>query len=100
MDGHIFEVGRPWKNRAIGMAKEATIDRLRTAVEQGTSFFSLLFHDGYFCDYYRDYRDWYVWLIDYLNEAGYSLCSYRDALRELNVFRTEGAAKEQAPTTR
>ena len=96
MDSHIFQVGRPWKNRTIGMAKEATIARLRTAAERGTSFFSLLFHDGYFCDYYRDYRDWYVWLIDYLNDGGYRLSSYSDALRELNASKTEGATRERA----
>ena len=73
------------------MAKEATIARLRTAAERGTSFFPLLFHDGYFCDYYREYRDWYVWLIEYLKTEGYALCSYRDALQELNrVSRPTG----------
>jgi peptidoglycan/xylan/chitin deacetylase (PgdA/CDA1 family) len=96
MDGHVFQVGRPWKNRTIGMAKEETIARLRTAAERGTSFFSILFHDGYFCDYYRDYRDWYVWLIDYLKTEGYALCSYPDALEELNrVSRPTGPPEER-----
>ena len=83
MDGHVFEFGRPWKSRTLDQGKTATVRLLEAASERGVSFFSLLFHDGHFCDYHRDYRDWYVWVIDYLKDMGYPLCSYRDALREL-----------------
>lgn len=89
MDGDVFRVGKPWKNRTLEQVKESTAKRLSDAAARGVSFFSLLFHDGYFCDYYRDFRDWYVWLIGYLNEAGYSLSSYGDALRELNASRAK-----------
>ena len=97
MDGHIFNVGRPWKNRTLEQMKESTVKRLRDAAARGVSYFSLLFHDGYFCDYFRDSRDWYAWLIGHLNEGGYGLSSYRDALCELNASKTEGATREQVP---
>jgi peptidoglycan/xylan/chitin deacetylase (PgdA/CDA1 family) len=84
MDGHIFNVGRPWKNRTLRQMKESTATRLREAAGRGVNFFSLLFHDAHFSDYYRDYREWYVWVIEYLKTEGYPLCSYRDALRELD----------------
>jgi peptidoglycan/xylan/chitin deacetylase (PgdA/CDA1 family) len=84
MDGHIFQVGRPWKNRTPEQARESTVIRLREAAARGVSYFSLLFHDGHFCDYYRDYKEWYMWLIDFLKTAGYQTCSYRRALAELN----------------
>jgi hypothetical protein len=100
MDGDIFRVGRPWKNRTSEQMKEATVRRIEDAAARGVGFFSLLFHDGFFCDYYRDFRDWYVWLIDYLNEADYKLSSYSDALRELNAAGTEGGSRVQAPMTR
>ncbi|MCX6842130.1 MAG: hypothetical protein NTX53_07620 [candidate division WOR-3 bacterium] len=93
MDGHIFQVGRPWKTRTLNQAKEETTRRLTTAADRGVSHFSLLFHDGHFCDYHRDYRDWYVWVVDYLKGMGYPLCGYRDALRELNNnFTSAGPA--------
>ncbi len=92
MDGHIFQVGRPWKNQTPEQTKESTMTRLRDAAARGVSHFSLLFHDGHFSDYYRDYREWYVWLVEFLKTAGYQLCSYRRALEELN-----GAAREVGP---
>jgi peptidoglycan/xylan/chitin deacetylase (PgdA/CDA1 family) len=75
MDGDIFRVGRPWKNRTPEQMKESTVKRLSDAAARGVSFFSLLFHDGFFC-------------------------SYSDALRELNAAKTEGGRREQAPMTR
>ncbi|UCG42179.1 MAG: hypothetical protein JSU73_09905 [candidate division WOR-3 bacterium] len=84
MDGHVFRVGRPWKNRTPGQMRESTIRRLNDAATRGVSHFSLLFHDGYFCDYYQDYKEWYIWLVRYLKDECYELCGYRDALRELN----------------
>jgi hypothetical protein len=84
MDGHVFQIGRPWKNRSPEQARESTVRRLRDAVARGVGYFSLLFHDGYFCDYYRDYREWYVWLVGFLKSEGYQLCSYRQAITELN----------------
>jgi len=85
MDGHIFHVGRPWKNRSLGQMKESTVKRLREADPRGVSHFSLLFHDGYFCDYFRDCREWYRWLVEFIRTEGYQLCSYRQALAELNA---------------
>ena len=84
MDGHMFRVGRPWKNRTPEQMRESTVKRLEDAAARGVSYFSLLFHDGFFCDYYRDYQEWYVWLVEFLKAAGYQLCSYRHALDELN----------------
>lgn len=84
MDTHVFMVGRPWKNRTPEQMRRSTIERLKGAADRGIRHFSLLFHDIYFCDYYRDYKEWYIWLIEYLKTEGYPLCSYRDALRELN----------------
>jgi len=100
MDGDVFMVGRPWKNRTLDQMKASTVERLRDASARGVSHFSLLFHDGHFCDYYRDYRDWYVWLTGYLTEAGYILSSYGDALRELKAAKTDRATRDQESITR
>ena len=85
MDGDIFMVGRPWKNRTLDQMKESTVKRLRDASARGVSHFSLLFHDGYFCDYFRDCREWYMWLVEFIKAEGYQLCSFRYALDELNA---------------
>jgi hypothetical protein len=100
MDGHIFRVGRPWKNRTLEQMKESTVKRLRDAAARGVSFFSLLFHDGFFCDYYRDYEEWYVWLVEFLKAAGYQLCSYRHALDELNGVARPTALPEERRASR
>jgi peptidoglycan/xylan/chitin deacetylase (PgdA/CDA1 family) len=94
MDGHVFQVGRPWKNRTPEQVREFTVKRLRDAAARGVSYFSLLFHDGHFCDYYRDYQEWYVWLVEFLRTAGYQLCSYRQALDELSGTMRKGGSQQ------
>lgn len=100
MDGHVFRVGRPWKNRTLEQMKESTVGRLRDAAARGVSYFSLLFHDGYFCDYFRDCKEWYMWLVEFVRAAGYQLCSYRHALDELNGDARPTGLSEAGGTAR
>jgi len=96
MDGHLFEVGRPWKTRTLEQAKRATIERLKVAADRGIGYFSLLFHDIHFCDCYADYKAWYIWLVEYLKTAAYPLCSYRGALSDLNGEQRARATHEHS----
>jgi hypothetical protein len=93
MEGHIFEAGSGSKKRILDEVKKTTIMRLSGAAANGVSHFSVLFHDLYFCDYYSSYRDWYVWLFECLRDSGYELCSYRQALSELNGCREPEPAR-------
>jgi len=98
MDGHIFRVGRPWKNRTLEQMKGSTVRRLSDADARGVSHFSILFHDGHFSDYFRDCKEWYMWLVEFVNAAGYQFCSYRHALDELNG-RTRPTDRSEVPRT-
>lgn len=61
--------------------KKATIQRLKECKEQKVEYVSILFHDHQFCDAYSEIRDWYLWLIDYLeNSNDYQFISYNEAL--------------------
>ena len=95
MDGHIFRVGRPWKNRTLEQMEESTVKRLSDAAARGVSHFSVLFHDGHFSDYFRDCREWYMWLVEFVKATGHQFCSYRQALDELNGGTRPAALPEE-----
>ncbi|MCR5061634.1 MAG: hypothetical protein K6A80_11565 [Saccharofermentans sp.] len=65
-------------------AKEKTLEILDRCRGMGLTYVTVLFHDYQFCDDYKDIRDWYVWLMDYIKDSpDYEFISYRKAIAEL-----------------
>jgi hypothetical protein len=68
----------------LDKAKEITKDIIDKAEKVKLPYFTLLFHDIYFCSAYNTYKEWYIWAINYFISNGYSFISYRQAIKELN----------------
>ena len=67
-------------------AKRETLRRLKKAGEMGLRYVTILFHDPLFDDAYSDMRDWYIWLIDYIqNAVDDSFVSFHEAMCELEA---------------
>ena len=64
--------------------KKASIRLIKEAEKLNLPYFTILFHDYQFCDGYATERDWYKWIISWLELNGYEFISYRDAIAELN----------------
>ena len=86
-----YKVGNMWEfpltimdgylSQDFESAKKETIERLEACRNAGIEYVSVLFHDYQFCDAYKDIRDWYVWLVEYLSDSDeYSFVSYLEAI--------------------
>ncbi|MDA8104271.1 MAG: hypothetical protein M0Z71_02730 [Nitrospiraceae bacterium] len=85
MDGHIFCDGRRWQSRNGHQSREDTKKIIAKAVNEGIEYLTILFHDRYFTESFTTWKEWYIWLTDYLRENGLGLISYREAIAELEA---------------
>ena len=78
MDGYVLQAGN------VEQSRKNTIRILEKVKEQGIPYCTILFHDYYYnprC--YPQERDWYGWLVQYLEERGFEFISFKDAIKEL-----------------
>lgn len=72
------------KHQNLEEAKRYTLDRLNEAKSNGQEYFVINTHDSYFDDKaYALYKDWFVWLIDYLLHEGNEFISFARAMKNL-----------------
>jgi hypothetical protein len=83
MDGYIIEKNGRWQNQNLKQCKQQTERIIEKAFEKGINYFTILFHDRYFCDGFKTWKAWYIWLIQYLKDNKFKFISYREAINEL-----------------
>jgi len=91
MDGDVLHKnGAHWQNSNLEEAQQFTKGKIITAAEMGIPYFTLLFHDRYFSDEFKTWKDWYLWFVAYCKVSGIKFVSYRDAIIELE-HKNKGA---------
>lgn len=83
MDVHLFYNNSRWQNQSLEQAKDKTKRITEEADAEGIKYFTILFHDIYFSDGFKSWRDWYIWLINYLKKNGFEFMTYRGAIQQL-----------------
>ena len=63
--------------------KERTIALFNKAFNMKLKYFTLLFHDFYFSENYKTWKNWYQWFINWLKSQNSEFISFHDAIREL-----------------
>jgi hypothetical protein len=86
MDGDLFYHGKRYQNRSLKQVKSETIEHLKNAEKMGIPYFSVLFHDRYFCKAYSGWLEWYKWLVLYAQENGYTFVGFEKAVAELELI--------------
>lgn len=85
MEGQIFyQDGKRYTSKTLEEYKKITIKRVDELEEKGINYMSLLFHDRYFDDSFKIWKEWYIWVINYLKDKGYKFISYKEAIKELD----------------
>ncbi|MDQ7786438.1 MAG: hypothetical protein RDU01_02415 [Thermodesulfovibrionales bacterium] len=84
MDGYIMCNKRRWQNQTLCQAKDNTKIILDGLNKIKLKYITILFHDCYFSDSFSTWKEWYVWVVDYLKINKVVFISYADAVRELN----------------
>jgi hypothetical protein len=101
MDGYLFEKDCRWQNRTLRQAQEETDRLIRTAAAMGLRYFSILFHDFFFSDGFRQWKEWYCWLIEYIRENRIEFSDYKTAIQELAADASgEGGVQAGKPSCR
>jgi hypothetical protein len=85
MDGYLIYKGKSYLNYDISELKNKSVSIIERAEKLGIEYFTILFHDAYYCDSFPRWKEWYEWLIKYLYSNGYEFINYNGAIVELNT---------------
>ena len=91
MDGYVISKGRKWQDQTLEQAKEVTKREIGKAYRNKIKYHTILFHDRYFSNSFKTWKEWYVWLIGYLKDNRLDFISYREAIKKMEAV-TEQAA--------
>lgn len=77
MEGNLLG---PKVNYTLDEVKQKTLDILNSAEKQNKLYVGILFHQRYFSDEFPQYKNWYVWLINYCKKKRYQFVDYKNLL--------------------
>ena len=83
MDGYLFHKNSCWQNQNLQQIKDETKRIVDKSYKKGIKYFTILFHDRYFNNSFKSWKDWYIWVISYLKNNGFEFINYKEAIREL-----------------
>ena len=85
MDSYTFQENSRWQNRTLEEAKDKTKSVIQEASTKGIKYFTILFHDTYFSNSFKSWKDWYIWIVCHLKNSGFEFTTYREAIQELET---------------
>jgi len=83
MDVWVMNANNRWQSRNLDQAKDYSKQIIEKAVNANLKYFTVLFHDRYFSNSFKTWKDWYVWFIEWCKKNGFEFVNYRSAIREL-----------------
>lgn len=83
MDGYRFHKNSRWQNQTLEQVKDETKRIIEKSYRRNINYFNLLFHDRYFSDNFKSWKDWYIWVINYLKNNKFKFINYREAIQEI-----------------
>ena len=88
MDAWAINLNKRWQVNNLKQAQAETLRIIDKANEMKLDYFSILFHDRYFSNSFKTWKNWYIWLVDYLIENNYEFITYEQAIKELEEKNT------------
>jgi len=84
MDGYIINKNSRYQNQNLKQVKDTTKEIIEEAFRKNLKYFTVLFHDRYFSDSFWTWKEWYIWLIEYLRENKIEFISFKEAVEEMD----------------
>jgi peptidoglycan/xylan/chitin deacetylase (PgdA/CDA1 family) len=82
-----FKVGNLWEFPLYIMDsylfQKNSKRKIEEAHKKKQNYFTILFHSRSFNNSFSSWKNWYIWVIDYLKNNGFEFISYRKAIQEL-----------------
>lgn len=85
MDGYIIEKPKQWQSKNFFQSCEETKKIIDKVVDLNLPYLVIDFHDRYFSDAHKTWKDWYMWLIEYLSAHKTEFVNFNLAIKELEL---------------
>ena len=83
MDGYIIEKPKQWQSKNFKQSCDETKKIIDKVVDLNLPYLGIDFHDRYFSDAHKTWKDWYIWLIEYLGKQQIEFINFKEAVKEL-----------------
>jgi hypothetical protein len=91
MDGWVIDKDKRWQSQNLQQAKDNTLALIEKAQQENLEYLGIIFHDRYFCDSFKTWKNWYIWLVDYLKTNKIEFVNFRQAIHHLESSKNETA---------
>lgn len=89
MDGWMIDKDKRWQSQTLQQAKDNTMLLLDKAHQANLQYLGVIFHDRYFSDSFKTWKNWYIWLVEYLEANNIEFVNYRKAISLLENANNE-----------
>ena len=83
MDGYIIEKPKQWQSKNFNQSCDETKKIIDKCIDLNLPYLGIDFHDRYFSNSHKTWKDWYMWLIEYLKSQGIEFVNFNQAIKEL-----------------
>ena len=83
MDGWVIDKDKRWQSQNLDQAKNNTLLLIDRAHVENITYLGIIFHDRYFCNSFKTWKNWYIWLIDYLKNNKIEFVNFKQAIEQL-----------------
>lgn len=83
MDGYIIEKPKPWQCKNLQQCCDETKIIIEKAESLNLPYLGIDFHDRYFSNSHKTWKNWYIWLVNYLMENKIECVNFKQAIAEL-----------------
>ena len=83
MDGYIIEKPKQWQSKNFKQSCDETKIIIDKAFDFKLPYLGIDFHDRYFSDSHKTWKEWYMWLIEYLSSQKIEFVNFKQAITEL-----------------
>jgi hypothetical protein len=83
MDSYLFHKNSRWQNQDLEQVKDETKRKIEAACKKDISYFTILFHSRSFNNSFLSWKNWYIWVIEYLKSNEFKFINYREAIQEI-----------------
>ncbi len=83
MDGYLIEKPKQWQCKNLNQCIDETKKLIDKAHHENLPYLGIDFHDRYFSNSHKTWKNWYVWLIEFLSSQKMEFVNFKQAVEEL-----------------
>ena len=89
MDGWVIDKEKRWQTQNLQQAKDSTMYLIDKSYKENLQYLGVIFHDRYFSDSFKTWKNWYIWLVEYFKNNNIEFVNYHKAIDQLESVNNE-----------